>query len=358
MKGFTSSKPLNKGGRVNFYGTLALAIFVLISKGASGDGQGAIFSTSISDYIENTSASISQVYDSTLQSAILGSIVDQPSGLGQGGQQNAGIKPETIQDSAFLAHSPASEDYIDQTTGKRSEVVEYTVQPGDVLSFIASDYGVTTSSIIWANDLKSADNVSPGQVLRIPPVSGVIHKTVKGDTVATIASKYGVSEDEIISFNSLPKSADIKIGDEIIVPGGKITQARSIATAKTQQRFSHLPDLSSFYMAPTIGYNWGTIHGRNGVDIANSCGTPIYAAAEGTIISAFSSGYNGGFGQYLKLHHSNDTETLYAHLSKVLASNGDIVSKGQLIGLMGTTGRSTGCHLHFEVHGAKNPLSK
>jgi murein DD-endopeptidase MepM/ murein hydrolase activator NlpD len=94
------------------------------------------------------------------------------------------------------------------------------------------------------------------------------------------------------------------------------------------------------------------------VDIANSCGTPIYAAAEGTVAISDAVGYNGGFGKYIKLVHPNGTETLYAHNTKLLVSAGEYDQRGQMIALMGSTGRSTGCHLHFEVHGARNPLSK
>ena len=111
-------------------------------------------------------------------------------------------------------------------------------------------------------------------------------------------------------------------------------------------------------MLPAIGFNWGRIHGRNGVDVANSCGTPIYAAADGSVTSAKTSGWNGGFGKFLKILHSNGTETLYAHVSRLLVAAGEYVTKGQQIAVMGSTGRSTGCHLHFEVHGAKNPLAK
>ena len=111
-------------------------------------------------------------------------------------------------------------------------------------------------------------------------------------------------------------------------------------------------------MQPALGYNWGRIHGRNGVDVANSCGTPIYAAADGTVAIADAVGYNGGFGKFIRINHPNGTETLYAHASKLLASIGQVVARGQQIATIGSTGRSTGCHVHFEVHGARNPLAK
>lgn len=254
-------------------------------------------------------------------------------------------------------------EYAVQSGFARNDVIEYTVQPGDLISFIASDYGVSVRSILWANNLRSADTLSIGQKLRIPPISGVIHKVKKGETVATIARKYGAQEEEIVKFNSLPKDGQLALDDEIIVPDGVVKAIATTGsvvsrTAKASSKFAHLPDLADYFLAPATGYNWSILHGRNGVDIANSCGTNIYAAAGGTVSLADGVGWNGGFGQYLKITHPNGTETIYAHAKKLLVSTGESISKGQLVAVMGTTGRSTGCHLHFEVHGARNPLLK
>ena len=98
------------------------------------------------------------------------------------------------------------------------------------------------------------------------------------------------------------------------------------------------------------------IHGYNGVDLASSCGEPVFASASGSVILARPTGWNSGYGQYTVLSHSNSTQTLYAHLSKIFVSPGQNVSQGAIIGLIGSTGRSTGCHVHFEVRGARNPF--
>jgi murein DD-endopeptidase MepM/ murein hydrolase activator NlpD len=174
----------------------------------------------------------------------------------------------------------------------------------------------------------------------------------------SLAKKYGVGSEEIISFNFLPQDGSIQEGQELIIPGGKVQQPAVQPRTGVVKQFVYLPDLSGFFGWPTTGYNWGRIHGRNGVDIANSCGTPIYAAADGSITLAKSSGWNGGFGKFLKISHPNGTETLYAHLSNILIVAGQYVTKGQQVATMGTSGRSTGCHLHFEVHGARNPLAR
>ena len=332
----------------NFYGTLTLVLVVIVLKGSNGEGQTSLFSNVLKKYIEETSASILNVSQSQNQLADTNSLMalgDQ--NLGQGGGQND-IDPSTVQESSFLAYNPASTDYID-IGFKRNQIVEYTVQTGDLLSFIASDYGVSTNSIIWANNLNDADSIKPGQILRIPPVSGVIHKIKSGDSINSLAKKYGVPEDKILSFNGVSEGDGLEIGEEIIVPDGKINGSSSVV-ATTAKRFSYLPDLGNYFLIPAVGFNWGRIHGRNGVDVANSCGTSIYASAEGSAVTVDDTGWNGGFGKFIKLIHSNGTETIYAHASKLLITAGQTVSKGQLIALMGTTGRSTGCHLHFEVH--------
>ena len=99
------------------------------------------------------------------------------------------------------------------------------------------------------------------------------------------------------------------------------------------------------------------IHGWNGVDLAAVRGTPVRAAAGGTVIVARGGGWNGGYGNYAVISHDNGTQTLYSHMRSVIVSSGQPVSSGQVIGYVGATGRATGPHLHFEVRGAQNPFS-
>lgn len=337
-----------------------MVLLVLIFKGTSTEGRTNLFSNLVRTYIEETSASIVIISQSQNQLADINSLTALNSqNLGRGGQQN-NLEPSTIQENSLMANNPITTDYI-ETGFKDNRIVEYTVQAGDLLSFIASDYGVSIDSIIWANNLVNANSIRPDQVLRIPPVSGVIHKVKNGDTIASITKKYGATADKILSFNNRKDGQPLEIGEELIVPDGQI---KSVTTIKSgtqptiTKRFSYLPDLGDYFMLPTQGRISQKLHGRNGADQANSCGTPIYAAADGSAVMVDGSGYNGGFGKFIKLVHSNGTETLYAHLSKIVILPGQNISRGQLMGNMGTTGRSTGCHLHFEVHGARNPLLK
>jgi murein DD-endopeptidase MepM/ murein hydrolase activator NlpD len=117
------------------------------------------------------------------------------------------------------------------------------------------------------------------------------------------------------------------------------------------------PAYDGYYMKPFIvGTKTQGLHGYNAVDYGMPVGSPIYAAAAGTVIISKSSGYNGGYGKYIVIEHQNSTQTLYGHLSNPIVSVGQSVIQGQLIGYSGNTGKSTGPHLHFEVRGAKNPF--
>ncbi|MEK7217486.1 MAG: M23 family metallopeptidase [Patescibacteria group bacterium] len=345
-----------------------IIVLTLIAVKGPSTGQSGIVGNIVRHYIEETSASIIPI-ETNLQltdikslmgggaSAISPTVALSTIYEGQGGTgEDVSLETYAIQDSSVQAINSVSTDYLNDI--KPNKVIEYTIQPGDALSFIASDYGVSVNDLIWANNLKNADSIKPDQIIRIPPVSGVIHKVKKGDTVSSIAKKYGVDSEKVKSFNRLSEADNLNIDDEIIVPGGKI-MTQYIAKNQTTAAaiFAHLPDLGDYFMLPTRGRISQGLHGRNGVDIAAACNTNIFADADGVATTVDDTGYNGGFGKLIKISHSNGTETLFGHASKLLITAGQAVVKGQLIALMGSTGRSTGCHLHWEIHGAKHPLS-
>ena len=246
------------------------------------------------------------------------------------------------------------------------------VKAGDSLSTIAAAYGVSVNTIIWANNLKSAKDVHEGDSLLILPVSGIQHTIVKGDTLASLAKKFNGDAEEIAQFNGLDDSAPLLAGSTIIIPGGELSvaaPAKSVKTSstKTSAASPAAPrglasgggeDLAGFWIDPLPGaiLTQG-IHDANAVDLGAKTGTPILAAADGTVIFVSSNGsYNHGWGNDVIIDHGNGTQTLYAHMSKVAATVGDSVSQGEVIGYVGTTGEATGPHLHWEVRGAKNPL--
>lgn len=256
----------------------------------------------------------------------------------------------TSQDSLINQNLPLTSIRTD-----RAGVLIYKVQKGDTLSSIASDFGISLNSIVWANNIKN-ETIIPGQELVILPVSGVIHEVKTGQTIDEIAGLYSADSQKIIDFNHI-KNNVVKPGEMVIVPDGKMAQSQ-LKNNKATAYASSLPSYPNYYLIPTTGINWGILHSVNAVDIANRCGTPVIASAEGLIINT---AWDSGYGTFIKIQHPNSTETLYAHLSKVFVKIGDYVTAGQLIGNIGNTGKVqgvTGCHLHFEVRNAKNPFAR
>ncbi|MCR4334402.1 MAG: M23 family metallopeptidase [Patescibacteria group bacterium] len=236
-----------------------------------------------------------------------------------------------------------------------TQISVYVVREGDSLSRIAQLFNVSVNTILWANDLPTGSNIQPGQTLVILPVSGIKYAVKKGDTIESIAKKYKADVDDVLSYNGFAKNTQLEIGNELIIPDGEIASVTKNVVSKKSK--SSLPGYSGYYMRPiTGGYRTQGIHGYNGVDLADSIGTPVFAAADGIVIISKSGGWNGSYGSYIVISHPNVTQTLYAHLSGNIVSVGDSVKKGQLIGLVGSTGRSTGPHVHFEIRGAVNPF--
>lgn len=286
--------------------------------------------------------------------------------------------------------------YVERT-GHTTNI--YIVRQGDTISEIAESFGVSQNTIRWANNL-GQKNLRVGQQLIVLPVTGVIHTIKKGDTVSDIAKKYSGEVDEILSYNRITED-ELEVGADITIPGGEIEAVtRSVVTTSTSAsrttgqvissgsalrtvrspsgllevptgitytwkngvRTSALrgvggPSYSNYYLRPINGYGKSRgLHGFNAVDFAAPSGTPILASASGKVIISKKSGWNGGYGRYVAIEHSNGSQTLYAHQSSVIVSQGQNVVQGQVIGYVGTTGNSSGNHLHFEVRGAKNPF--
>jgi LysM repeat protein len=239
----------------------------------------------------------------------------------------------------------------------RSKVIEYIVEEGDVISTIAEKFSLRVNTILWANKLTDNDMIRPGDKLLILPTDGVLHKVKKGDTIEKIAKYYSSASDKIIESNALANANDLIIDEYLIVPDGKVPPP----PASAPKPFSRLASRNVFKIPssspssskkgmvwPTSGkvitqyFGWR----HSGLDIDGDYSSPIYAAEAGTITYA---GWGRGYGLHVKMSHGNGVETVYGHLSKLYVEQGDSVTKGQTLGVMGTTGWSTGTHLHFEV---------
>lgn len=260
--------------------------------------------------------------------------------------------------------SPMSSSYGGVGSGDFAfdQVSVYVVRNGDTLAQVASMFDVSVDTILSANDMKKGDKLKEGDVLLILPFSGVEHTVTKGQTLKGIANLYKVDVEEIVSFNDIDSDSKLIVGDKLIIPGAdllkettpKSTNSKSIAKGAPYQASVKNADGYFVNPVPNGKKTRGTSSGHKGVDLAAPVGTPIYASASGTVNFA-RTGYNGGFGNLVIISHSNGTKTLYAHMSKIGTSIGARVTQGEVIGYVGSTGRSTGPHLHFEVQGAKNP---
>lgn len=239
------------------------------------------------------------------------------------------------------------------------QISVYVVREGDTLSQIAKMFGVSANTILWSNDIPRGGGITIGQKLVILPVSGTKHTIKKGDTIAKIAALYQADAEEIRSFNDI-SDEKLTVGDTIIVPNGIETPPTSVSFKKTgisvSLKTSSGIATNGYFVRPARGARTQGIHGHNGVDFSGRGGPEVFAAAAGTVIVSRDSGWNGGYGQYVVIKHNNGTQTLYAHLSDNMVSEGAEVSQGQRIGTIGATGKSYGPHLHFEVRGGRNPF--
>lgn len=269
----------------------------------------------------------------------------------------------------------------------RTKTEMYTVESGDTLSTIARRFGVNVGTILWANNLTIRSTIKPGSSLKIPPVSGVLHTIKKGDTLQKIASTYKASVDKISEFNNLGEAQTLSIGVEIMIPDGTPQEINTPIAVRKPSTKNIKPDvpisrirnkaidvyqeltgkqdtrekpedinetaetlLTSKLLWPTrqriINQYYGWKH--TGLDIEGDYVDPVYASEDGVVeISGWNS---AGYGLQIVINHGNGTKTRYAHNSKMYVKAGDQVKRGQVIAMVGTTGRSTGTHLHYEVY--------
>lgn len=247
----------------------------------------------------------------------------------------------------------------------RDKVIDYEVKEGDTISSIAQAHAVSEETLLWENDLVETSKIKPGDIVKVLPVSGVAHEVKGGDTVYSVAKTYQANSQAILDypFNNLGEDFSLTTGDIVIIPDGAPPQkAKPKPTqylASGQAKFPVADLGSSQFGWPAQGqlsqyYSWY----HPALDISNLSGGPIRASDSGTVTIA---GWpdSSGYGNRVLVDHGNGYTTLYAHLNAVYVSAGQKIAKGEVLGMMGSTGRSTGTHLHIEVRkngAALNPL--
>jgi murein DD-endopeptidase MepM/ murein hydrolase activator NlpD len=253
-----------------------------------------------------------------------------------------------------------SMDQVDTTTSisikPRDGVVTYIVQSGDTVSSIANKFDVSIDTIRWQNDLSSINSIKPGDKIEVPPVTGMVHQVKRGETIYSIAKRYDVDSQQIVNwpFNTYADDEDfsLAVGQNLIVPDGVKPQEQ----LWDPKRYVAQSTPDAGVVSATGQFSWptsGSISQRyvwyhKALDISNKGGPAILAADSGRVTVA---GWpdNFGYGNRVIINHGNGFETLYAHMSSIAVSVGQTVNRGDVLGVMGSTGRSTGTHLHFEI---------
>jgi murein DD-endopeptidase MepM/ murein hydrolase activator NlpD len=255
-------------------------------------------------------------------------------------------------------------------------ITVYKVQSGDTLTGIAKKFGISLNTLLQTNQLKSSSTLKIGESLNILPISGVYYKVKEGDNLGSLASTYDTTVAQIESANGLTSSS-IGVGQYLIIPTAATNPSSKAQVSKGTTK-SNSPSLISkvtnatlgvkvahadtaddsmkasvlaYYVRPVSGGVMSQgIHLRNAVDLATTCGAPIYASAAGTVsVVENDDGWNGGYGNYVEIDHGNGSQTLYAHMTDAKVWAGESVTQGQEIGTIGETGDATGCHVHFEI---------
>jgi LysM repeat protein len=244
----------------------------------------------------------------------------------------------------------------------RTDIITHTVVAGDTPYALAQEYGIGAETLMWANNMEqNPDLLRLGQKLIVLPFNGVYHTVDKKDTLESIAKKYKATVADMVALeiNHLdPKNPTIQVGQRLIVPGGR----KPVVIRQVQVYTGAVPAGAAKgtgkFVWPSTGYiSQGFKPLHRGIDIAGRTGLAVKASDSGYVVESGWS--NSGYGYFIVIDHRNGYQSLYAHLSRILVSPGDSVGRGGTIGLMGSTGRSTGPHLHFEVRQRglqKNPF--
>ncbi|MDP2930651.1 MAG: LysM peptidoglycan-binding domain-containing protein [bacterium] len=276
------------------------------------------------------------------------------------------LPPAVLTPQVLATLSEASEEVATTSSG-RGGIIEYIVQEGDTIWSIADKFGISLNTVLWANNLSASSVLASGKKLVILPVSGATHLVKAGETMSQIVAKYKGDLQETLAFNEIDDESQVYAGDIVIIPNGVVPPApvvQPIASPKLA------PLVAGYFICPisapcrvTQGSHW-----YNAIDFSHGkCWEPVFAAAAGTIQKAKITASNskwafGGAGNHITILHPNGTVTFYGHLASLIVGSGQEVSQGQIIGYIGGaygmagSGNSTGCHLHFQVTGVRNPF--
>ena len=236
---------------------------------------------------------------------------------------------------------PQTVEQTEQLSGRTSAVPNtYVVKKGDTLSEIALQYELDANQLAEINNLRDDNRIIKGQVLMLPGTA-IPYRVERGETLGLIAMRFGCSEVKLAEMNELRDPDHVLAGQNILIPAGQGGGDRQVAGGLPLQQFAW-PVIG--WISSPYGMRGNAMH--EGLDIAADQGQPVRAVKDGRVVFA---GPRGTYGNTVIIDHGNGLRTLYAHNSRLLVSEGEQVAAGSRIALVGSTGRSTGPHLHFEV---------
>ncbi|MGH2537931.1 MAG: peptidoglycan DD-metalloendopeptidase family protein [Candidatus Promineifilaceae bacterium] len=283
-------------------------------------------------------------------------------------------RPRHLDDVPLLINyslSPALNPLTFEGKRPEHELITYTVQSGDTPIWIAEHFGIKTETLLGGNPELSQESraLQAGAVLTILPVDGLLHDVEEGDTLESLVKVYGIPAEDIIAYepNNLEFPYRLFADTQILIPGAVREIFVWTAPQPPRPPASTGPARSYGQMLGTGAFIWPVgarritqvfWYGHQGVDIGVLGGSPVVASDAGTITWA---GWNVyGYGNLVVVNHNNGFETYYAHLSGIAVRPGQVVYQGSYIGASGSTGRSSGPHLHFEIryfNDRLNPLA-
>ncbi|HEY9593397.1 MAG TPA: M23 family metallopeptidase [Spirochaetia bacterium] len=231
------------------------------------------------------------------------------------------------------------------------KVTSYRTQPGDTLGKIAARFKLNVDTLVSWNDIRDARSIPAGKTFSIPNANGLKYVVRRGDTLQGIARSWSVDFNGVLDWNNLTSST-ITPGQEIFLPGARMNADELGRIMGSLFIFPAIGRISSYFGERPDPFT-GIANYHNGVDIVNPPGAPIGAAAAGTVADV---GFNNNYGNYVILRHTGGYQTLYGHMTRYIVSRGQKVRQGQKIGEVGTTGYSTGPHVHFSIFRNGQPI--